>query len=120
MTVNKKVSDEELIAFLTLWLLKCIFYCKSLKIAKRYITLANQLHEGKYVCLTQLILGSLYEPLGIATEVLRNLHPKDSLLLSGPFWLLQLCLNSTFELPFSIDKPSNADTTIKDRHIKGV
>lgn len=56
---DTEVLDEEHISFLALWLSRCIFYCRSLKVAKRYLTLANQLHEGKYVCLNQLILGSL-------------------------------------------------------------
>lgn len=60
--------DEEHISFLALWLLRCIFCCKSLKVAKTYLTLANQLHEGRDICLSQLILESLYESLGLATK----------------------------------------------------
>lgn len=56
-----EVCDEEHIAFLDLWLSRCIFFCKSLKVAKRYLTLANQLHEGRDICLSQVMLGSLYE-----------------------------------------------------------
>lgn len=73
VTDNDEVSDEKHVAFLTLWLSRCIFCCKPLKVEKRYITLANQLHEGKDVFLSQLILGLLYESLGLATKVLRNL-----------------------------------------------
>lgn len=59
VTDTDKVSDEEHIAFLALWLSRCIFCCKSLKVAKRYLTLANQLHEGHGIWHCQLILGSL-------------------------------------------------------------
>lgn len=72
-----EVIAEEHIAFLTLWLSRCIFCYRSLKVAKRYLTLANQLHEGKYIFHSQLILGSLYESPGEATETLRNINPKD-------------------------------------------
>lgn len=87
---DNEVLDEEHITFLALWLSTCIFNCRYLKMAKRYITLANQIHEGKDVFLSQLILGSLYESLGVSTEALRNIDPKDDLLLSEPLWLLQL------------------------------
>lgn len=51
-----EVSDKENFTFLALWLLRCIFCCKLLKVDKIYITLANQLHEGHDICLSQLIL----------------------------------------------------------------
>lgn len=41
-----EVSDEEHIAFLTLWLSYYVFCPGSLKIAKSYIALAIQIHEG--------------------------------------------------------------------------
>ena len=99
--------------------IEAYFCCRSLKVAKRYINLSNQLHEVKYVFLSQLILGSLYEFLGLETEALRNIQPKDGLLLCGPFWLVQLWLNATFELSLDV-KPSNeADESIKEHHIEG-
>lgn len=68
VTDTAEVSNEEHIAFLSLWLSRCIFCCKSLKVAKIYLTLANQLHEGRYICLNQLIFGSLYESLRISYQ----------------------------------------------------
>lgn len=82
VTGTTEVSDEEHIAFLALWLSRCIFCCESLKVAKIYLTLANQLHECKDIFLSQLILGSFYKSLGLATEVLRNLQTKDNLYLT--------------------------------------
>lgn len=61
VTNDNEVSDEEHIVFLALWISKCIFFCRSLKVVKIYITLGNQIHEGKDIFLSQLILRSLYE-----------------------------------------------------------
>lgn len=60
-TSTYAISDEEKIAFLSLWLLKCIFCWRSIQVAKK--TMANQLHVGHKINLSQLILGSLYESL---------------------------------------------------------
>ncbi|KAI5393548.1 hypothetical protein KIW84_060608 [Lathyrus oleraceus] len=87
-TGTDEVSDEEDITFLALWLSRCIFCYKSLKVAKRYLTLAKQLHERQDICLSQLILGYLYESLGLVTKTLKKLLPKDNLLLVGPYWML--------------------------------
>ena len=43
---SEEVSDEEHIAFLTLWLSYYLFCSCSLQIAKSYIGLATQIHEG--------------------------------------------------------------------------
>lgn len=87
--------------------------------AKRYLTLTDQLHEGKNVCLSQLILGSLYASLGEAIESLRNIKPKDGILLVGLFWLLQLLLNATFETLLKTKCPYDADPIISDRRVEG-
>lgn len=42
-----EVSDEELITFLTLWISYYVFCPGSLQIAKSYITLVIQIHEGR-------------------------------------------------------------------------
>lgn len=65
-------SDVEHIAFLGLWLSKFFFCCKSLQVAKRFLTLANQLHAGRKVCLSELLLSSLYESLGSASAKLKE------------------------------------------------
>lgn len=114
-----EIFDEEHITFLALWLSRFIFCCKSLKVAKRYLTLVNQLHKGHDIFLSQLILGSLYKSLGLATEFLKNLKPNDNLLLDGPYLLLQLWLNSMFELSLDVEKSNGADETIKNRRVEG-
>lgn len=38
-----------------------------------FLTLANQLHDGQNNGLGQLILGFIYESLGLATYTLKNL-----------------------------------------------
>lgn len=87
----------EHIAFLALWLSHSVFCSKSLQVAKKYLTLANQLHARHDVCLSEMILASLYESLSDEVAQLKNLGDKGNLLLSAPFWLLQLWLNATFE-----------------------
>lgn len=56
-----EVTAEEHIGFLALWLSRCIFCCRSLKVTKRYLTLSNQLHEGKNICLRQLRLNATFK-----------------------------------------------------------
>ena len=57
-------SDQEHIDFLALSLSRCVFCCKSLQVAKRFLNLANQLHAGRDVCLSELILVGLLRALG--------------------------------------------------------
>lgn len=87
--------------------------------AKRYITLDNQIHEGKDVCISQLILGSLYESLGLGNEALRNIQPQYGWLSAGPFWLLQLWHNATFEISMDAKLDTGTEETLKDCHIEG-
>lgn len=42
-------------------------------------------------------MASLYESLSDGVTQLKNMGGKGNLLLSGPFWLLQLWLNIAFE-----------------------
>lgn len=64
----------------------------------KLIALATQIIEGKNLCLRKLILGSLYEYLGIFVCLKSIIQPDDNLLISGPMWRLQLWLNATFDL----------------------
>lgn len=91
------VSDVERIAFLARWLSHSMFCSKSPQVAKKYLTLASQLHDGHDVCLSEMILVSLYESLSDGVTQLRNLGGKGNLFLSRPFSLIQLWLNATFE-----------------------
>lgn len=68
-----EVSDEEHIAFLTLWLSYYVFFPGSLQIEKSYIALAIQIHKGQQVSLGKLLLASLYQALGMATPKLKLL-----------------------------------------------
>ncbi|WJX64668.1 hypothetical protein P8452_49418 [Trifolium repens] len=42
-----EVSDEEHVAFLALWLSQHVFCTKSLQVARSFIIMANQIHEGQ-------------------------------------------------------------------------
>src|SRR4051812_306229 len=116
---NPDNSNEEHIAFLALWLSRCIFCSMSIQVAKRYLCMANQLNAGKRLNLSQLILGFLYENLGEATDFVKN-YNIGSLLFAGPLWLLQLWLNATFEahLPFR-GVVNEEDLNIKNRTVEG-
>ena len=67
-----------------------------------------------------MILGNLYESLSEGVTQLKNLASKPNLLLSGPFWLLQLWLNATFEasLPHKKTLDENAEE-IRHRRVEG-
>jgi hypothetical protein len=117
---GEEVSDIEHITFLGLWLSKFFFCCKSLQVAKRFLTLANQLHVGRRVCLSELLLASLYESPGSASAKLKEYKAGTNLLLYGPYWLLQLWLNATFEpsLPTYGNVDENAPEIV-NRSIEG-
>lgn len=72
VTDNEEVSDMEHFSFLILWLSHFIFCSPSLKVVKMYINLAIQLHEGQNICLSKLILGSMYEALGLGAFDLKR------------------------------------------------
>ena len=72
---TNEVNDQEHIAFLALWLSRCVFCCKSLQVARRFLTLANQLHVGRNIFLSELILVGLYECLGEASSSLKEFEP---------------------------------------------
>lgn len=74
-TKTNEVSDEEHIAFLELWLSYCIFCSKSLQVVKIFLTMANQLHVGHNICMSQLIMGLLYESLGEVIEIRKTYQP---------------------------------------------
>ena len=88
--------------------------------AKKFLTLATQFYNGRDVCLSEMILGHLYESLSEGVAQLKDLGTKGNLLLSGPFWLLQLWLNASFEasLPNKGTVEEGAEE-IKDRRVEG-
>nr|KYP71758.1 hypothetical protein KK1_011028 [Cajanus cajan] len=94
------VSPSEHIAFLMYWLSACVFCTPSLQVPKYYYILAQALHLKKKICLSKLLLASLYTCLDEASESLfREFGPRN---LSGPLWLLQLWLNAIFEKKLSL------------------
>jgi hypothetical protein len=97
MGKDAEVSHEEHVAFLTLWLSHFVFYSKSLQVAKMFIPMAIQIHEGQNFALGRLILASLYESIGNAVDDIKASKDGAPFLISGPLWLLQLWLNATFE-----------------------
>ena len=84
------VTDVEHITFLALWLSRFVFCMKSLQVTKKMVTLATQLHHGQNICLDELILANLYESISNGATQLKVIKNRASLLLAGPFWLLQL------------------------------
>jgi len=71
-TKTENVSDGEHIAFLTLLLSMYVFCTRSIQVAKHYRTLAYQLHEGKQICLSKLLLGCLYDSLNEGVTNIRE------------------------------------------------
>lgn len=120
-TTITEVSDIEHIAFLALWLCRYVFCSRSIQVARMYITIANQLHAGRRLCLSEMILGHLYESLGESVTLLKNLGDRGNLLLSGPFWLLQLWLNASFKkhLP-SLQILDEEYEAIRNRTVEGI
>nr|KYP35927.1 hypothetical protein KK1_042998 [Cajanus cajan] len=62
------VSISEHIAFLMYWLSVCVFCTPSLQVPKYYYILAQALHLKKKICLSKLLLASLYTCLDEASE----------------------------------------------------
>nr|KYP37103.1 hypothetical protein KK1_041735 [Cajanus cajan] len=94
------VSESEHIAFLMYWLSACVFCTPSLQVPKYYYVLAQALHLKKKICLSKLLLASLYTCLDEASESLfRESGPQN---LSGPLWLIQLWLNAILERKLSL------------------
>nr|KYP49149.1 hypothetical protein KK1_029083 [Cajanus cajan]KYP49166.1 hypothetical protein KK1_029100 [Cajanus cajan] len=54
------ISTSEHIAFLMYWLSTCVFCTPSLQVPKYYYILAQALHLKKKICLSKLLLASLY------------------------------------------------------------
>lgn len=98
-TSSGPVTTEEHVAFLTLWLSRFVFCSRSMQIAKHFSLLATQLHQERDIALGQLILASLYESLSEVVCQIKLFDPKNSkkknVLVHGPFWFLQLWLNTT-------------------------
>jgi hypothetical protein len=62
-----------------------------------FIPMARQIHEGRHFGLGRLLLATLYEAVGNASDVIKASKEGSKFVVSGPMWLLQLWLNVTFE-----------------------
>jgi hypothetical protein len=116
---EEEVSDVEHVAFLTLWLSHYIFCSSSLQVAKQFIPMAVQLHEGCQFGLGRLILGCLFSSMQLASENLKKTGDGTTFLAGGPFWLLQLWLNATFEKELELYLPEDYEAEARRRQIEG-
>jgi len=120
ITDHHKSNDTEHLAFLTYWLPMYVFCTRSKKVAKGYRVLAHLLHEGKKVCLSKLILGSLYECLNDGIGDMRD--QVNGIIIPGPIWLFQLWLLATFrkQLEDSIFLPEDFQEAHDQRSTEGI
>jgi len=114
---TKEVSDDEHIDFLTHWLSIYVFCTRSIHVAKHYRALAYQLHEGKPICLSKFILGSLYESLNDGVADMRGQF--DILIIPGPIRLFQLWLLATFGSKLSLYFPEDFKDAYDKRPTEG-
>lgn len=88
--------------------------------SQEILTLVNQLHDGRNVCLNEMILANLYESPGEGVIALKNIRTKGNIILSGSFWLLQLWLNASFEACLLTHNPIDADVVlVKNMRVEG-
>ena len=116
-----EVSADEHVAFLTYWLSMHVFCSRSVQVPKKFMCLASQLHEGTDICLSKLILGSLYETLNQTTNNLRD-YPQTggNLVVSGPIWLFQLWLLAIFGSKLASILPSSYTSAYSDKTTEGI
>ncbi|CAJ2641681.1 unnamed protein product [Trifolium pratense] len=116
---SDEVSDEEHVAFLTLWLSQYVFCTQSLQVAKKFIPMAIQLHECQQFNFARLVLGCLYESMRDACEHLKRTGDGSTFLGAGPFWLLQLWLTATFHAELDLFLPEPYYEESRTRQIEG-
>jgi hypothetical protein len=114
-----EVSDEEHVAFLALWLSQHVFCTKSLQVARSFIIMADQIHEGQQFGFSRLILGCLYESMRSACELMKKTGDGSVFLGYGPFWLLQPWLNATFPTELDVMLPQMHYEESGKRQIEG-
>ncbi|GAU28512.1 hypothetical protein TSUD_156690 [Trifolium subterraneum] len=115
-----EVSYEEHVAFLIFWLSQHVFCTRSLQVAKMFLPMAIQLHEGQQFGFGKLILGCLYENMRSVCENIKKTGDGYTFLGSGPFWLLQLWLNATFQVEMDLFLPDLHNEKVAKRQIEGV
>lgn len=103
MRMKGLVEAIEHVTFLHCWLTFYFFCSRTMQVPQYLLPIAQLLHEGTDLCLSKLFLANLYDSLSDAVTILRSPFPIT--LISGPFWLLQLWLNSIFESESNTTKP---------------
>jgi hypothetical protein len=116
---GEEVSIEEHVAFLTLWLSHFVFCSKSLQVARMFIPMAQQINEGRLFSLGRLLLASLYEAMGNASDAIKASKNGSTFSVAGPIWLLQLWLNATFETELGLIVPSDYQKEVDEREVEG-
>lgn len=109
------VLDEEHIAFFTLRVSHFIFSSKSLHVA-----MVIQVHEVRNICLSMLIMASLYESPGSSTHALQTLKPMKAFSVTGLTWILQFWLNATFEIAMQFKVPNDYIKRVQNRQVEGI
>jgi hypothetical protein len=116
---EEEVSIEEHVAFLTLWLSHFVFCSKSLQVVRMFIPMAQQINEGRLFSLGRLLLASLYEAMGNASDAIKASKDGSKFYVAEPIWLLQLWLNATFETELGLIVPSDYQQEVDVREVEG-
>jgi hypothetical protein len=116
---EEEVSYEEHVSFLTLWLSHFVFCSKSLQVARMFIPMARQIHEGRLFSLGRLLLATLYEAMGNASDAIKASKDRSKFSVARPMWLLQLWLNVTFETELGLIVPSDYQKEVNERTVEG-
>ncbi|AES75747.1 hypothetical protein MTR_6g057590 [Medicago truncatula] len=95
-----------------------IFCTRSTQVEKHYRTLSYQPHEGWPICLSKLILGSLYECLNDGVADKRD--QVEGLIFPSPIWLFQLWLRATFPSKLNASLPEDFEEAYNKRPTEGV
>jgi len=120
VATSVEISDKEHISFLTYWLSMYIFCSISIQVPKGFKILAIQLHEGRDICLSKLVLGSLYENLNQVVTSIKEYQSRSSLIIPGLIWLFQLWLLATFRTKLAVFLPTNFTKAYEERSIEGI
>lgn len=111
---TNNVNTQEHVTFLTCWKSHYVFCSNSIQVSKKLIPLVTQFHERRNIYLSKLILCSLYESLAITSRDLKaRVDLDENFLISGPIWILQLWLSSTFDPSLKVNASPDPDRRIK-------
>jgi hypothetical protein len=84
-----------------------------------FIPMAQQINEGRRFGLGHMLLATLYEAMGNASDAIKASKEGSTFVVSGPMWLLQLWLNATFETELGLIVPSDYQKEVDEREIEG-